>query len=130
MNRQIQLSFRFRKNKTCGFSVKKFKHYGGQFILTEGVNLGYREIKHLYKNRSFTPDCGYDNSVIIIVGDVYFPNTKCLGKLCLHKNTFHTLGRSNYQCPQCASVCQVRNIPFEDQTKFFFLVDWSWGLRF
>ena len=26
-----------------------------------------------------------------------------------------SLGRSDYQCPQCASVCQVRNIPFEDQ---------------
>ena len=66
-------------------------------------------------------DCAYDNSVIIIIGDVYCPNTKCLGKLCLHKKTFQSLGRSDYQCPQCASVCQVRNIPFEDQTNSFFL---------
>ena len=66
-------------------------------------------------------DCGYDNSTIILIGDVYCPNTKCLGKLCLHKETFHSLGRSDYQCPQCASVCQVRNIPFEDQTNSFFL---------
>ena len=66
-------------------------------------------------------DCGYDNSAIILIGDVYCPNTKCLGKLCLDKKTFQSLGRSDYQCPQCASVCQVRNIPFEDQTNSFFL---------
>ena len=42
----------------------------------------------------------------------------------LHKKTFESLGRSDYQCPQCASVCQVRNIPFEDQTSSFF---WSSG---
>ena len=52
---------------------------------------------------------------------MYCPNTKCLGKLCLPKKTFQTLGRSDYQCPQCGSVCQVRNIPFEDQTNSFLL---------
>ena len=70
---------------------------------------------------AFTPDCGYDNSTIVLTGDVYCPNTKCLGKLCLHKKTFQSFGRSDYQCPQCASVCQVRNIHFEDQTNSFFL---------
>ena len=53
LNRQIRLSFRFQKNKTCVFSIKKFEQYGDQFILTEVVNLSYREIKHLYKNRFF-----------------------------------------------------------------------------
>ena len=53
LNRQSRLSFRFgKKSKTCVFSIKKFEHYGGQFILTV-VNLGYREIKHLYTNRVF-----------------------------------------------------------------------------
>ena len=70
---------------------------------------------------AFTPDCGSDNSTIILLGDVYCPNTKCLGKLCLHKKTFQSLDRSDYQCPQCASVCQVRNILFENQRKSFFL---------
>ena len=69
----------------------------------------------------FTPNFGYDNSTIILIGDVFCPNTKCLGKLCLHKKTFQSLRRSDYQCPQCGSVCQVRNIPFEDQTYSFFL---------
>ena len=70
---------------------------------------------------ALTPDCGYDNSTIILIGDVFCPNTKSLGNFCLHKKTFQYLGRSDYQCPQCSSVCQVRNIPFEDQTNSFFL---------
>ena len=70
---------------------------------------------------AFTPDCGYDNSTLIVIRDVYRPNTKSSGRLYLHKKTFQSLGRSDYQCPQCGSVCQVRNIPFEDQTNSFFL---------
>ena len=68
---------------------------------------------------SSAPDCGYDNGTIILNGDVYCPNRKCSGKLCLHKKTFESLGRSGYQCPQCAFVCQVRNILFADQTILF-----------
>ena len=58
---------------------------------------------------------------------MYCSNTKCSGKLCLHKKTFQSLGRSGYQGPQCASVCQMRNIPFEDQTNSFF-VSFSQGV--
>ena len=136
MNRQIRISFSFEKNKTCVFSIKKFEHYGDQFIPTEVVNLGTAKsiistkIDFLLLTgvtflRATTmcsvTDCGYNKSTIILIGDVYCPNTKCLGELCLHKKTFQSLGRSNYQCPQCASVCQVRNIPFEDQINSFFL---------
>ena len=71
--------------------------------------------------RALNPDCGYDNSTIVLIGDLYFPNTKFSGKLCIHKKTFQSLGRSDYQCPQCAFVCQVHNFPFEDQTNSFFL---------
>ena len=70
---------------------------------------------------AFRPDCGYDISTIFFIGFVYCPKTKCLGKLCLHRKTFQSLGRSDYQFPQCASVCQVRNIPFEDQPNSSFL---------
>ena len=62
---------------------------------------------------------GYDNSTIILIGDVLCPNTKCSKKLCLHKMFFQSLSRSDCQCPQCASVCQVRN--FEGQTNSFSL---------
>ena len=67
-----------------------------------------------------TPDCGYDNSTNILIGNVYCPNAKCLGKLCLHKKTFQSLDRSDYQSASCGSVCQVRTFPFEDQTNSFF----------
>ena len=69
---------------------------------------------------AITPDCGYDNSTIILIGDVYCPNTKCSGRLCLHKKSFQSLGRGDFQCQQYGSVCQVRNIPFEDQRNSFF----------
>ena len=52
---------------------------------------------------------------------MYCPNARCLGKLCLHKKTFQSLGRSDYQCPQCGFVCQMRNTPFEEQINSFFL---------
>ena len=80
-----------------------------------------KELKTITICSAFTPDCGHENSTIILIGDVYCPITKCSGKLCLHKRTFPSLGRSDYQCRQCASVCQVRNIPFQDQTSSFFL---------
>ena len=66
-------------------------------------------------------DCAYDNRTIILIGDVFCPNTKCSGRNCLHKKTFQSVGRSDYQCPQCGSVCQVRNIPSEEQIKSFLL---------
>ena len=69
---------------------------------------------------ALTPEYGYDNSSIILIGDACCPNTKCSCTLCLHKRTFQSLSRNDYQCVQCACVCQVRNIPFEDQTKSFF----------
>ena len=47
---------------------------------------------------------------------------KCSGRLCLHKKTFQSLGRSDYQCPECGSVFQVSNICFEDQRNSFFLL--------
>ena len=70
---------------------------------------------------AFTPDCEYDNSTIILIGDVVFcPNTKCSGKLCLQKR-LQSLGRSDYQCPQCMCVSQVRNSLFEGQTNSLFM---------
>ena len=70
---------------------------------------------------ALNPDCGYDNSTIIHIGDVFYPNTEFLRKLCLHKSTFQSLGRSHYLSPQCTSLCQVRSSHFEKQTNSFFL---------
>ena len=46
-NRQFPLSFRFGNNNSCVISIKKFELHGNQFILTEIVNLNYREVHHL-----------------------------------------------------------------------------------
>ena len=70
---------------------------------------------------AFTPDCGYGNGTIILIGNVFCPNTQCSGKLGLHKKTFQSLGRSDYRSPQCSSVCQLHKIPLEDQTISFLL---------
>ena len=75
---------------------------------------------------AFTPDCGYQNGTIILIGDVYCPNTKGSGKFYRHKKTFKSLGRSDNHCPQCASVYQVRKIAFENQTNSFFLSLGQW----
>ena len=68
---------------------------------------------------AFNPDCRYDNGTIILIGDVYCPNTKCSRKLCLQKKTFQSLGRKDYQCLQSTSVFQVRKNCFEDQKSPF-----------
>ena len=51
--------------------------------------------------RAFTPDCGYGNSTIILIGDVFCPNKKCLGKVCLHKKLFNLLAEA---------IINVRNV--------------------
>ena len=83
------------------------------FLLLTNVTL----LRAITMCSALTPVCGYDNSTINLIGDVYCPNTKFSGKLCLHKKTFQSLGRSNYRCTQSSSVRQVSKFPFEDQTK-------------
>ena len=136
LNRQVWLSFRFEMNKTCVFSIKRLNNTVINSFLqklstwvTAKSNISTRIdflsltivtfLRAITMCSAFTRDCGHDNSTVILIGDVYCPDTKCLGKLGLHKKTFQSLGRSDYQCPQCASVCQVRNIPFEEQTNSF-----------
>ena len=86
-----------------------------------------KKVRAITMCSAFSSGSGYEYSKINLKGDVYCPNTKCSGKIYLHKKIF--LGRSHYQCPQCASVSQVRNIPFEDQTSSFFIV-WPRGYIF
>ena len=45
----------------------------------------------------------------------------CSGTHCGNKKTFQSLEKSEYQCLQCLSTCQLRNIPFEEETNWFFL---------
>ena len=128
------------------FSLQKLELHGNRFILTKIVNLKHREIHHLYKNwyyvaktceiiesnynvYAFTPDCGYDNSTNTLNGGVYCPNTKCLGKLFLHKGLFILLAeaiinvRTVGLCARCATF-------FWRSNKLLFLVAGSKGLHF
>ena len=54
----------------------------------------------------------------------------CSDILCMHKKTFQSLDKSDYQCPQCESMYQVRNIAFEQQTNSIFFEVWSRDLYF
>ena len=143
MNRQIRLSFRFEKNKNCVFPSKRMNiTVINSFLqklstwVTSKSNISTRidfllltsvtSFRAVTMYSAFTPDCAYKNSTTILFGDVYCPNTKCSGNPCLHRETFESLGRSDYQCPHCASACQVGNIPFEDPTYSCFL---SFGQR-
>ena len=138
LNTQIRLSFRFEKNNTCVFSIKSLNNLVINSFLqklstwvTAKSNISTRIdfllltsvtfLRAITMCSAFNPDSGYDNSTIFLIGDVYCPNTKCLGKFCLQKKTSQSLGRSDYQCLHCASVCQVRKITLEDQTNSFFL---------
>ena len=120
-NRQIRLSFRFGNNISCVFSLKNLNYAAINLFLqilstltivkitiSTRTDITLQTIVKILRAiafcSAFTPDCGYDNSTFILIGDVYCTNTKCLGKLCLHKKTFQSLGRSDYQCPQCGSV--------------------------
>ena len=65
---------------------------------------GLKKLRAITLYSGFTPDCGYDNSTVIFIGDMFWANTKCLGKFWLHKKTFQSLGKSDNQCLQCGSV--------------------------
>ena len=68
---------------------------------------------------AFTPDCGYDNSTINLIGDEYCPNIKCSGKLCLQKRLFNLSAeaiinaRNARLCVRCAIfLLKIEQIPF------------------
>ena len=134
----MRFSFRVGNNNFCAISIKSLNYTAinlflqkfstltiAKFTISARTDITFQtNVKYLSALTmciAFTPDCEYDKSTIILIGDVCCPNTKCSGKLCLHKNTFKSFGRSDYQCPQSASLCRVRNIPFEHQTNSFFL---------
>ena len=70
---------------------------------------------------TFTPYCRYDTNINKLIGDVYCPNTMCSRVLYVHRKIFHSCERSEYQCPQYQSTCQLRNIPSEQQRNSFLL---------
>ena len=137
-NRQIRLSFRFGNNNSCVFPSRSLNYTGINLFLQKFSTLtivkfttstrtditlqtSVKKLRAIAMFSALTLDCEYDNSTIILIGDVYCPNTKWLGKLCLHRKPFQYVNSDDYQRPQCACVCQLGNINFEDQTNSFFL---------
>ena len=59
-----------------------------------------------------------DNSLIKSFVNVYCPNTMRLG-IFFSQKVSQSLDRSDYQCPQIKSTCQVRNTPCEEQINSF-----------
>ena len=47
-----------------------------------------KELRAITMYSAFTHDCGHSNSNINLTGDVYCPNTKCLGNFSMHKKIF------------------------------------------
>ena len=50
LNRQNRLSFRFKSNSSCLFSIKKFELHGSQILRTETVNLNHSDHPYFYRN--------------------------------------------------------------------------------
>ena len=68
-----------------------------------------KKLREITLCSAFTPDCGYDNSIIILIRDVYCPNTRCSGKLCLNKKNFSVSRQKRLSIPTmrvCVSGAQ------------------------
>ena len=65
---------------------------------------------------------GMTKALLIFLGTCFVQIKAVFDLLHVHKTTFQTLGRRNYQSLHCSSTCQLRNIPAEQQTFSFFLM--------
>ena len=70
----------------------------------------------------FTPDCGYEDTTNILIGDVYCPNTKCLVNFACTKRLFSLLAeaimtaRNARLCVRCTIfLLKIKQIPFSSR---------------
>ena len=143
-NRQIRSSFRLGNNSSCVFSIKKSELHGNHFILMSTLTIvkltistttditlqtSVKKLRAITMCSAFTPDYGYDNSTIILFGDVYCPNTKCSGKLCLPKD--FSISRQKRLSMSAMRVCvSGAQHSFWRSKKILLLVAWARGLHF
>ena len=75
-----------------------------------------KQLRAITMCSSFTPDCGYNNSTVILIGDVCCPNTKCPGRLCLHKKTYQLSIINACNARLCVRgaifLLKIKEIPF------------------
>ena len=141
LNIQIDISVyrsNFKTTNFASFSSKKLNYAVIKFTyrdcqpklsqkITTTTKTDFTLLASVEKFRAITMcstltfDWRYDNINSIFCENVHYSKEMCSGKLCVHKKTFQSLRTSDYQCLQCTSWCQVRNIPLEEQTNSVFL---------
>ena len=78
---------------------------------------------------AFTPDCGYDNSVIILIGDVYCQIQIVWVNFAGTKRLFNLSAEAIINIRN-AHLCASAEISFWISNKFLFVGAWSRGLHF
>ena len=112
----LTLRLNLQKQKTnCLVTQKSNISTRIDFLLLTSVT----SLRAITMCSAFTPDCGYNNSTIILIGHVYCPNTKCLGKLCLHKKLLNLSAEANinarnaHLCARCGIFfLKIKQISF------------------
>ena len=144
LNRQIRLSFRFEKNKSFVFSIKKFEMTTSflqklstwvtaksnistriEFLLLTSVTI----LRAITMCSAFTPDCRYYNSTFFSLGTCIVQIQSVRVNFACTKRLFNLLAEAIINvinarfCARCAIfVLKIKQI--------FFLVVWSRGLQF
>ena len=75
-------------------------------------------LKAITMSSAFTPDCRCYNSTIVLIGDVYCPNTKSSINFACTKRLFNLSAEAIINIRN-AQLCA--SFPFDDQTNSFFL---------
>ena len=70
---------------------------------------------------TFTPDSGYDSALLFLLETCFVQIQSVLVNFVCTKRLFNLLAEAIINVRNVGLFCQVRNIPFEDQTNSFFL---------
>ena len=79
---------------------------------------------------AFAPICGNDNITSNPLGDVFCPNTKCSGKLCLHKKILNLSAEAIINVRNARLYVLGAQYSFWKSNKFLFLDVWRRDLQF
>ena len=96
-----------------------------KFFICTGTDITFqtsvKKVRAVTMGSAFSPSCGYENSNINLIENVYCRNTKCSAEFCLQKKTLCSVDRSNYQCRK-ARLCAMFAIFFWRSNKSLSLV--------
>ena len=66
------------------------------------LQTGVKQMRAVTIRSAFTPDCGYGNYFINLIGEFYCSNVKCSGKVCMHEKT------CQFPAEAIINVCNAR----------------------